>query len=219
MQSEDLDHHAAEEFPVVTGRVRAVNHNLEEGEAELSIFHEDQATGASEELDQGSLVDSSALVGELMEEAILLVILQLQELDHAEEVCCLEEWQEGVQQECLLVDMDVIDSDQVLDNLVTSGLKYVRGEKLNQDLNSLVDGLKSLSCLSSTIEREGSLVKDVRLEGLEVDHSFEGDDTTLTDVVEGLVIDVSGLLNIEEERDASASWQANLILLLDFEAG
>lgn len=37
----------------------------------------------------------------------------------------------------------------------------------------------------------------------------------MTDVEEGLVINISCSLNIEEERDFDSTWKTDLILLLD----
>ena len=53
-----------------------------------------------------------------MQEAILLVVLQVQKLDQSEEVGSLEAGKEGVQQQRLVIDVNIVDSDEVFEDLV-----------------------------------------------------------------------------------------------------
>ena len=99
VRPQDLNHHTSEELPVLTRRGHgAVQPKIKEGEAELGILHKHKPASATKELDKSCFVNRSALVRELVQKAVLLILLKVQKLDYPQEVSRLEERKEGVQE-------------------------------------------------------------------------------------------------------------------------
>ena len=75
MGTEDLAHHAPEEFPVLPGRCWVQKH-VKQGKAELGVLDEDKAAVATKALNKRCLVDTTTLICKRVQEAVLLVLLQ-----------------------------------------------------------------------------------------------------------------------------------------------
>lgn len=116
MDSEHLNHHAAKEFPVLV--YLFMIGQLKESEAEFSVFGKNEPWCPCKALDKCSFVNSCSCIGILVQESVLLVVFKIEQLDHTEEESCLEEWHEHVDQQCLMIDMHIVDANQVLKDLV-----------------------------------------------------------------------------------------------------